>query len=114
MGYYTYFTVSWDRHSDGLIDIAIEEKFNDLTGINCDSWDTANKHVLGFLAKWYYWEDDINKLSRMYPDIVFEVSGDGDNSEDLWSSIWKDGCYEYQEAIIPPFTGQMKEYKEAN
>lgn len=121
MGYYTDYQVSWDKHSDASIDEAIEKKFNEITGIDEESyggdynvWDATDKYILLFRAKWYPWPDDMVELSRAYPDIWFEVSGAGEEPEDLWESRWKDGCYEYQEAIIPPFTGQMKEYKEAN
>lgn len=117
MGYYTYYQVSWDKHSDESIDQAIEKKFNEVTGAGEDTfswdydvWDSGDKYALMFQAKWYDWEEDICKLSMAYPDIVFEVSGDGEESEDFWKSVWKDGCYEYHAAEIPPFTGRMTEY----
>ena len=117
MGYYTYYQVSWSKHEDESVETAIEKKFNDLTGINEESfvwdydvWDANDKYTLAFNAKWYDWADDICKLSETYPDITFEVSGDGEESEDLWKSVWKGGRYETQHAVIPPFTGEMKQY----
>jgi len=114
MGYYTYYQVSWDKHSDESIDKAIEKKFNEITGIDKESfgwdydvWDTNDKYTLVFQAKWYPWQNDMVELSRAYPDIWFEVSGDGEESEDLWESRWKDGCYEFHMAEFPPFTGEM-------
>lgn len=117
MGYYTQFQVTWDKHENETIDRAIEKKFNKITGIDeelfgCDYdvLDTGNEYTVTFNAKWYDWKKDMNELSRAYPDMIFRVSGDGEESEDLWKSIWKDGCYEIQYAVIPPFTGEMKEY----
>ena len=126
MGYYTRFQVTWDKHEDETIegvpyesiDQAIEKKFNEITGIDeetfgCDYdvWDASNDYTVTFYAKWYDWKKDMNELSRAYPDMIFRVSGAGEEYEDLWKSIWKDGCYEIQYAEIPPFTGEMKEYK---
>ena len=117
MGYYTYYQVSWSKHEDESIDEAIEKKFNEITGIDeetlgwdYDVWDAGDRYTLVFHAKWYGWGDDICKLSETYPDITFEVSGDGEDSEDLWKSVWKKGCYEIQYAVIPPFTGEMEQY----
>ena len=132
MGYYTYYQVSWVKHEDESIDEAIEKKFNDLTGIDetlfgsdydvsvfryigtDDGWDAGYRYALYFNAKWYDWQDDIYELSKAYPDITFEVSGDGEGPEDLWKSVWKDGCYEIQYAIIPPFTGEIREYRKGS
>lgn len=118
MGYYTQFLITWDKHEDETIDQAIEKKFNEITGIDEESfgwsydvWDGDKKtYSITFNAKWYNWKKDMNELSRAYPDMIFRVTGDGEESGDFWKSIWKDGCYEIQYAEIPPFTGEMKEY----
>lgn len=112
MGYYTYYEVSWDKHEAEEIDQAIESAFDKLTGLgsiaqeyNVDEFD--GHACITAYAKWYDWMDDMNKFSKMYPDILFTVSGDGENGDDLWKCVWKDGCYELQVAAIPPFTGEM-------
>ena len=40
---------------------------------------------------WYSHEADIKELSLLYPDYVFTLWGDGDDSEDLWYKHFKNG-----------------------
>jgi len=46
-------------------------------------------------AKWYHWEEDMIDLSKAYPDIIFELYGDGDDSEDVWKSVFYNGKHEH-------------------
>lgn len=48
-------------------------------------------------AKWYDHEDDMRLLSSKFPDIVFWLSGHGDDYEDIWQKFFVGGkmqaCY---------------------
>ena len=42
-------------------------------------------------AKWYECEDDMYKLSKRWPGVLFDLRGDGEESEDLWEHYWLNG-----------------------
>ena len=42
-------------------------------------------------CKWYDHEDDMKKLSLMFPDIVFDLYGEGDEAGDIWHKYFKNG-----------------------
>lgn len=118
MGYYTNFEVKW-RESDKDIREASIKSFLEITKVDelgSDFWDDTDYYheddavYLGFYAKWYDKDEQMARLSRMYPDILFEIEGCGEETGDLWKERWKNGAYEYQRAIIPEFTGEMIEY----
>ena len=41
--------------------------------------------------KWYDHEDDLIKLSLLFPDIVFDLYGEGDESGDIWHKYFLNG-----------------------
>lgn len=42
-------------------------------------------------GKWYESAADMKKLSTEYPHALFQLDGQGDNSDDLWRQYWKNG-----------------------
>ena len=46
-------------------------------------------------GKWYEHEDDLKKLSLLFPDVVFRVYGDGEESDDIWYKYFKNGKVQY-------------------
>lgn len=42
-------------------------------------------------AKWYSMGEDMDRLSRKYPDITVRIYGDGEESDDLWQTFWHNG-----------------------
>ena len=42
-------------------------------------------------TKWYDYEEDMERLSRAYPEITVRVNGDGEDSDDLWQDFWHNG-----------------------
>lgn len=41
--------------------------------------------------KWYSYEDDMLTYSEKYPNTVFEVKGEGEESGDIWKHYFKAG-----------------------
>lgn len=50
--------------------------------------------------KWYENEDDMKELSKSFPDVVFELYGEGEESCDLWLSYHKNGKVQRENAKI--------------
>ncbi|PFE80041.1 hypothetical protein CN333_00155 [Bacillus thuringiensis] len=42
-------------------------------------------------TKWYDHETEMSAISRLYPDVIFELSGEGEESGDLWRDYYKNG-----------------------
>jgi len=103
MGYCTNFELNIE---DGDIDISVISKR--LTQIT--------KYTFGYdgtlyHAKWYDWKDDMRKLSSEYHDIVFVLSGQGEEYGDIWKAYFKNGKMQYAAAIVTfePFDeGKLK------
>ena len=38
-------------------------------------------------AKWYSWDNDMKALSKAYPDVIFELFGDGEETDDVWKAV---------------------------
>lgn len=42
-------------------------------------------------VKWYRWKDDMRDISKRYPDRLFQLDGQGEESDDLWRAFFKNG-----------------------
>ena len=106
MGYYTDYTLSVYRakkQDDGsivmvsdipkIVEIQIEEEI-DLMNVFRDG-NIKDSYYAN--DTWYNHEEDMRLLSSKFPDIVFWLSGDGDNHEDMWQKFFVAGkmqpCY---------------------
>lgn len=107
MGYYTLYQLKMIRSSS-------EDKKGEFAEM---VKEMNEKYVLGigmvsdtetdiFEAKWYHWEKDMTDMSKKYPDILFELSGDGEEQDDFWKARFLNGECEYSEAkmVYEPFS----------
>ena len=105
MGYETYFTmnVSNTHRENGKLVIDtepipsivardLEDAIDELDTLY---GDVSGGFYSGETIKWYEWDDDIRKLSREFPDILFEVSGDGEESDDFWMAYFLNGKMQF-------------------
>jgi len=42
-------------------------------------------------AKWYDYTDELREFSKLYPDALLVLYGDGENSDDFWYSYFRNG-----------------------
>ena len=80
MGYYTDYTITTDK----AIPEDFDEKFEQITDYSIYDMELLN-------VKWYDHKDDMLKISKEYPDILFTVDGDGEDQGDVWREYYKNG-----------------------
>jgi len=54
----------------------------------------------GEACKWYEHNEDMAKLSKAFPTVLFTLSGEGEENEDLWKQYWLGGKYQEAKAKI--------------
>jgi hypothetical protein len=89
MGYYTNYKLEIIEGDDYEIDH--EEEISNLTDYN-DVFDEG--------IKWYEHDTDMLKHSKAYPNTLFKLIGEGEDSDGLWYKYYKNGKMQYCPAII--------------
>jgi hypothetical protein len=51
-------------------------------------------------CSWYGHVEDMVEFSKQYPNIVFTLSGEGDETGDLWRKYFKDGKVQVVRAVF--------------
>lgn len=54
----------------------------------------------GDSCKWYSWKEDMCAYSLKYPDTLFTISGEGEDSEDIWKAYFKNGKVQVEHATF--------------
>lgn len=88
MGYYTRYELETVRGGDNETDY--EEEVTDKVGYN----------PFGDETKWYSFEKDMKKVSKKHPNSLFELSGEGEESGDIWKAYFKNGKMQMCKAKI--------------
>ena len=53
--------------------------------------------------RWYEHEDDLRGFSRKYPELIFRLSGEGEDSGDIWDKYFQNGkMQECKAEIVKP------------
>lgn len=97
MGYYTRFEISTQPASDEVVD-AVKE----ISGY---------QYVFDDECKWYDHEDNCKTVSKMYPEVLIELSGEGEESGDIWKKYFLNGKMQICKAMLtfPKFNIEMME-----
>ena len=113
MGYYTYYTLSYEgpaKDEQALRDFKpSEDEFSFPEGIVQLIKDNGDNDW-----KWYGWQDDMQKLAKKFPNILFVLDGDGEQSDDIWQWRGKGDETEFHAMEMPPFTNPNLKFKYEN
>ena len=90
MGYRTYFELEIVVGQLDPEDLA--ENFERITDYNINDLSDIG---------WYDWEIHMCELSKLYPDVVFRLYGDGEESDDVWHAYFCNGDYEIEYMELP-------------
>ena len=94
MGYNTRFELSLVGSNDNSI-------IKDLTDSNEDAnlclLDDGTSNESG---KWYDHEKDLVMFSQQHPEVLFKLSGEGSEANDLWHKYFKNGKVQVCKAVI--------------
>ena len=107
MGYYTEYTldvqnVDTQAQHDKIIE-ALESKGVWHYALHEGSYDETYKSSFfdhHDCAKWYKHDDDMIEISKMFPECTFKLTGFGDDRDDMWYALYKNGEYETCSAHI--------------
>ena len=114
MGYYTNYSLEIDKSATELTPVTgVDENGNPATVYvkrtidlvqmeselaNACGYERAT--LFGDSVKWYEHERDMRDFSKKYPDILFILSGEGEENEDVWRAYFKNGKMQKCKAII--------------
>lgn len=101
MGYYTDFRLSVEG-SGPVYDKLMREKDKIVFSQGDYDWNLG-KWLAEYYTescKWYDWQKDMESLSADWPNVLFILEGDGENTGDLWKAWFRNGKSHKLEAKI--------------
>lgn len=92
MGYYTIYSLNIIKDPNNEIEAFKNELSNYFT-------DTEVDYLFdGYLeAKWYDWSTNLEGISKKFPNMLFLLSGDGEEPLDIWNCYFCNGNSHYRE-----------------
>lgn len=107
MGYYTDFTLDIqekDRFGNELSALDVDLVEQEVEKMNVFESGNFGEGWYGN-AKWYDRDADMILLSKRFPDMIFFLEGDGEDSDDRWGNYYCGGKVMYNgiELVYHPF-----------
>lgn len=108
MGYYTYFSLSYHGSPEdekSIQEFRVEDddkEFSNPWYINGILDECADHDYNEY--KWYDWEKDMKVLASRFPNVLFILDGDGEESDDRWEYRIRGNVWEHHYVEMPPFT----------
>ena len=96
MGYYTDYRIEVKGDCDAEEIAKALERISEYGFYNINETTIVNDDTI----KWYDWEEQMTEISKSYPNNLFTVDGEGEENQDFWRSVFKDGRKESIEIKI--------------
>jgi len=105
MGYITEYTLGIEQNDNNVAVDEINEFIQKERKVNKDFMyvfyeDLEYNDAIYGEGKWYNFDEDMMKLSKAFPDVVFRLEGDGEESDDVWVTYYKDGKYQNAQRTV--------------
>lgn len=108
MGYYTYYSIGFQKINNDVMMFDEMTKINNEMGaalakIHPDYFnpdDPLTLQIEGDSMKWYEYDEDMRELSKQFPDFLFTLEGDGEDPDDLWRAYYHNGKCQHCPARI--------------
>ncbi len=92
MGYYTSYSLSWDCSKSKTVWGDISNKIKSLQNDGKNFFRGVNDFGESVdSCKWYSHEKDVAEFSKLFPDVLFELEGEGEDSGDIWKKYFLNG-----------------------
>lgn len=89
MGYYTYFELYIIDNGSDLSDSDIyADLFNQIPDADYYLDELGETNEAG---KWYSHSKDMAEFSKLHPDVLFKMSGEGEETGDIWDEYYRNG-----------------------
>ena len=92
MGYYTSFSLEVDQNQEVI------QKFREENDYASNAFDENGDTEES--CKWYSHEEEIINFSKKHPNILFTLSGEGEESGDIWKMYVKNGVAQRAKAQV--------------
>jgi hypothetical protein len=108
MSYTTYYHLSWESKATPpadkkLLDVCIAEYMERPGEEDFHSniwWALETDGTARDWCKWYNHTDEMLAMSKAFPDVLFTLSGEGEENGDLWKKYYLNGQYQEDKAEI--------------
>ena len=104
MGYYTAHRLAIDCDDKNkllAIKAAMKEQDEYFTyALDFEGDEPQSKFNTYEQCKWYSHEKDMRELSAQFPDVLFTLDGEGEESGDIWTEYHKNGKMQRAQAKI--------------
>lgn len=78
MGYYTDYALTAEPN-------IVDDEFAELFHRTTQYWLNEGE------IKWYNHDEDMIEISKLYPDVLFTLDGNGEDVGDIWRTYYKNG-----------------------
>lgn len=104
MGYLTKFTLTLPEHlTQKQVDFIFDTDCIEETPFSTTFYGRGHSRSSECI-KWYpeHYEKELTQLSKMFPEVLFILDGEGEEAGDLWRMFFKNGLQERH--VAPPWT----------
>lgn len=99
MGYYTYYNLSVFEYKNNTKGEEVKNQIDFKKEI-CDIYHNGSQGLCFKAIEWHNWEKDMLEFSKKYPDLLFQLNGEGEDNDDIWVAYFIDGKCQYSKVKL--------------